>query len=1135
MSASRPKGKKIIPKPRGVAALAASIPQRPRSESSRASGTASPRVVPRGGAPSRGVTPRLDKGKGKAVRPETPISVSSGSPSVRADDDEDDFEEVPIPASAGPSSPFPTTPGTNGTHGTRTAPGSVDPAGNDEEEEDESDEEEEGDGVIHLEIGGETAEEKAKRIALAMRKKPLTAKDRALRLEVHKVHVVGLLASASIRNRWCNDPLLQARLLSLLPHPLQAAFNIPPSRFPDRAQRSRLFFDALQTLVTWWSHTFFDISDSTLGLRTRPWDEVQEVIEKIPKSTRAELTPGTFAYNAKAATKQGKGKDKASKEEEEFLEMLGEGAGGEKLRSVNSLMKKALQQEGSRDVSAQLFVALARSCGLGTRLVTSVQAVPWRAEKVVQKKKTGKPRTLAGRQGMGEDDEDEDEMEEVPIPGVDDESSASGSAKKSNDRGAGKRRHQDPADLYRLRKYRPQPQKLGAPKKRKTKQDLLDQPPVFWAEVFSRSDQRWIPVDPVRGIIRKKTHYEPTSDSGPIRMLYVVAFEEDGYARDVTLRYTKNFYAKTSKMRVPAKPNEPDWWNDQIMGFLQRPYRLNRDDLEDAELETSQISEGMPMHMSGFKDHPIYVLERHLKRDQVLHSTQPIGHFKGEAVFRRAAVLNCKTAENWMRSGRRVREGQEALKWVKQRAVTLQKRRAQELAKQDGEEVTQGLYAEWQTEVYTPPPIVDDAQGKIPQNSFGNIDLYAPTMLPKGAVHLPYKGIAKVAKSLEISYAEACTGFEFKKQRAVPIISGIVVAAENEILVMEAYEESAAMAEEKERIRREERALKRWAKLVTGLRVRLRLQAEYGTGENLNEQSLNPLSEPAVSGSGPSRTEGKTAAEVLAAAHNQSTRAWAERVGEQSGSDGEGVGADAGADDEDEAPRGKGGKGKGRDKVKVEREDSDIEALSPPPSTAPALPPSAPLVPSPAPAPAPSAPRSTRITIRFNNGTPSASHPSSPAPTSTPTVAATTASGRPSRAATRKRKAPSPPSSTEEDEPESTEDEDEDAADNGDEDEDEDEDEEGGEDEIQSIPRPRAPPRARVTRPAPAPAPAPTPALAAPAAPKTRGGRPMRIPKAPSTGSVTAGGAATGARVVGASGAGGSTRSLRSRASKTAE
>lgn len=506
--------------------------------------------------------------------------------------------------------------------------------------------------------------------------------------------------------------------------------------------------------------------------------------------------------------------------------------------------------------------------------------MPWRAEKGATKKKAvgaGRGgRTLASRQGLGDEDEDddEDEMEEVRIP--DDVGRSVGGA-KNNSREAGSRRLKDPADLYRLRKYKPPARKIGSPTKSKPKasQSLADQPPVFWAEVFNRSDQRWIPVDPVRGIIRKKRDYEPPTDSGPVRMLYVVAFEEDGYARDVTLRYTKNFYAKTSKLRVPAKPNEPQWWSDIVMGFLRRPYHLNRDDMEDAELEMSQMTEGMPMHMSGFKDHPIYVLERHLKRDQVLNTANPVGRFKGEAVFRRSSVQNCKTAENWMRSGRKIKEGQEPLKWVKQRAVTLQKRRAQELAKQEGEEVTQGLYAEWQTEIYRPPPIRD---GIIPRNSFGNIDLYAPTMLPLGAVHLPYKGIAKVAKGLGVSYAEACTGFEFKKQRAVPIIKGIVVAAEKKQEVLDAYEESTIAAEERERMKREDRALKRWSKLVNGLRLRLRLQQEYGSKDKVNETPSNLFEGAGDEGEMRINLRGKSARELLAAAQHQSTKDWEERV-----------------------------------------------------------------------------------------------------------------------------------------------------------------------------------------------------------------------------------------------------------------
>lgn len=118
------------------------------------------------------------------TRPASPISVASTvltvSDNDEDDEDEDEFEEVPIPISSG----------------------EVQEGDEDEEEEDDA-------HVIHLEIGGETAEDKAKRMLLAKRKKPLTARDRALRLEVHKVHVVALLASASIRNKWCNNSLLK--------------------------------------------------------------------------------------------------------------------------------------------------------------------------------------------------------------------------------------------------------------------------------------------------------------------------------------------------------------------------------------------------------------------------------------------------------------------------------------------------------------------------------------------------------------------------------------------------------------------------------------------------------------------------------------------------------------------------------------------------------------------------------------------------------------------------------------------------------------------------------------------------------------------------------------------------------------
>jgi hypothetical protein len=100
----------------------------------------------------------------------TAISIPSED---EDDEDEDDFEEVAIPGQGGPSS-APTTPARHqsvatDTPGTNTTAPSIDDNfdGFDEGEEDDAGK---GDEVIRLEIGGENEEEKAKRIALAMRK-----------------------------------------------------------------------------------------------------------------------------------------------------------------------------------------------------------------------------------------------------------------------------------------------------------------------------------------------------------------------------------------------------------------------------------------------------------------------------------------------------------------------------------------------------------------------------------------------------------------------------------------------------------------------------------------------------------------------------------------------------------------------------------------------------------------------------------------------------------------------------------------------------------------------------------------------------------------------------------------------------
>jgi len=197
----------------------------------------------------------------------------------------------------------------------------------------------------------------------------------------------------------------------------------------------------------------------------------------------------------------------------------------------------------------------------------------------------------------------------------------------------------------------------------------------------------------------------------------------------------------------------------------------------------------MPTTLSGFKDHALYALERHLLKDQIIiPQSVELGKFRGEPVYARSAVLDLKTAENWIRRGRSIRSGEQPLKWVKQRAVTISRKRELEVLREssgagagdtEGQGLMQGLYAERQTELYEPLPIVD---GIIPKNDFGNIDLYVPSMLPQGAAHIARthigpcfrtingshfwridKGTAKIARLLGFNYAEAVVSIDVSR------------------------------------------------------------------------------------------------------------------------------------------------------------------------------------------------------------------------------------------------------------------------------------------------------------------------------------------------------------------------------------
>lgn len=119
------------------------------------------------------------------------------------------------------------------------------------------------------------------------------------------------------------------------------------------------------------------------------------------------------------------------------------------------------------------------------------------------------------------------------------------------------------------------------------------------------------------------------------------------------------------------------------------------------------------------------------------------------------------------------------------------------------------VFGPWQVEDYVPPPAVD---GKVPRNAYGNVELFKPSMLPKGCVHLqgnrmttnPHivifviipvnssfdvlvPGLTRVAKKLRIDCAPAVVGFDYHSGGCHPTYDGFVVCEEHVDVLMDAW------------------------------------------------------------------------------------------------------------------------------------------------------------------------------------------------------------------------------------------------------------------------------------------------------------------------------------------------------------
>ena len=579
---------------------------------------------------------------------------------------------------------------------------------------------------------------------------------------------------------------------------------------------------------------------------------------------------------------------------------------GEKVEGIKEFRRLARKCEGSRDVGAQLFTALVRGLGIEARLVASLQPIGFGWNKTeeanVKKKNASKVSeetkvndALNAENGSGADSK----------PGQASSRKASARYGESHSkvqsktirRPASKKQNVgnskapislsgDSSELSAVSEDTANDDdsvidmtSSARANKPRVKYDTDMTFPTYWIEVVSPINHRVYPVDPfilttsVAENADQLAAFEPRgakAEKAKIVLAYVVGFSSDGTAKDVTTRYLKRHMwpGKTKGFRMPIEKvpilnrsgkvkryEEYDWFKT-IMSPYTRTHSMRTacDDLEEQnELKpvkpTKKVIREGEETLQSYKQSADFVLERFLRREEALRpGSIPVKTFasgKGEKatqdpVYLRKDVMVCRTSESWHKEGRQVKRGQQPLKMVPVRAVTLVRKREVEDAERDtGEKLKQGMYAIDQTEYIIPPPIQN---GRIPKNAYGNMDCFVPSMVPKGAVHIPLRSTMKICKRLGIDYAEAVTGFEFGNKRAVPVIMGVVVAAEHENLVIDEWEKDENERKIKEEGKREKIALGMWRKLLMGLRIVERVREEYGAeeGDHIREE-VNPF------------------------------------------------------------------------------------------------------------------------------------------------------------------------------------------------------------------------------------------------------------------------------------------------------
>jgi len=320
------------------------------------------------------------------------------------------------------------------------------------------------------------------------RRKPLTREEKKRRAHVHQTHLLCLLSHVARRNHWCNDPQVQKSLRAHLPEKLVTLLN--PSPTLSQFGRTESLKRGLGELDKLWKAKF-EITER--GMRRALWAEDVNQLQDYELPEDMEVCHDREDFRAAARSLQ-----------------------------------------GSRDVGAQLYCALLRSAGVRARLVCSLQPLAC----VSGAPPLPKPKKGSASTSLSKEDRVRASManhEKMSKAARDEITAAAGSP-------TARRRLGHPgAASFNFESQVGRSQEKAKSSKIKTPRIIRESPyPIYWVEILDVGHQKWQPVDAVvtHTFWKPKAMEPPITDKENV-LSYVVAFEGDGTARDVTRRYAK--------------------------------------------------------------------------------------------------------------------------------------------------------------------------------------------------------------------------------------------------------------------------------------------------------------------------------------------------------------------------------------------------------------------------------------------------------------------------------------------------------------------------------------------------------------------------------------------------------------------